>query len=175
MKAICPGSFDPCTHGHLDIIRRTAHLFDEVVVGVGTNPAKNSLFTPAERVEILNEALDGLPGVQVTTISGLLVDFAAEHGIGAIVKGLRFASDFDYELQMAQMNTRLSGIETILLPTAAQWSFVSSTLVREIAMMGGDVSEFVPPAAATRIAARAAERAAQRATDQGSVEKGEKK
>ncbi len=109
-------------------------------------------------MEILDEALEGLPGVQVMTMSGLLVDFAREHGIGAIVKGLRFASDFDYELQMAQMNTRLSGIETILLPTAAQWSFVSSTLVREIALMGGDVSEFVPPAAAARIRARAADR-----------------
>lgn len=166
MKAICPGSFDPCTHGHLDIIRRTAHLFDEVVVGVGTNTAKNSLFTPEERIEILNEALEGLPHVEVTTISGLLVDFAREHGIGAIVKGLRFASDFDYELQMAQMNTRLSGIETILLPTAAQWSFVSSTLVREIALMGGDVAEFVPPAAATRIRARADRRTTERGTSE---------
>ncbi|NNG19577.1 pantetheine-phosphate adenylyltransferase [Naumannella sp. ID2617S] len=158
MRAICPGSFDPCTHGHLDIIRRTAVLFDEVVVGVGNNTAKNGLFAPAERVEMLTEALEGVAGVRVTLISGLLVDFCAEQGIGAIVKGLRFASDFDYELQMAQMNHRLTGIETILLPTAAEWSFVSSTLVREIAQLGGDVAEFVPAATAARIAARVAER-----------------
>lgn len=152
MKAICPGSFDPVTHGHLDIIGRAAKLFDEVVVGVGHNMAKNGLFQPAERVEMLQEATGDLANVEVTLISGLLVEFCRSEGIGAIVKGLRFASDFDYELQMAQMNKQLTGIETILLPTAAQWSYVSSTLVREVAALGGDVAEFVPPVVARRIA-----------------------
>ncbi|GAB3623755.1 pantetheine-phosphate adenylyltransferase [Mariniluteicoccus endophyticus] len=152
MKAICPGSFDPVTHGHLDIIGRAAKLFDEVVVGVGHNMAKNGLFPPAQRVEMLQEATGDLANVEVTLISGLLVEFCRSEGIGAIVKGLRFASDFDYELQMAQMNKQLTGIETILLPTAAQWSYVSSTLVREVAALGGDVTEFVPPVVARRIA-----------------------
>lgn len=158
MKAICPGSFDPVTHGHLDIITRASALFDEVVVGVGHNMAKNGLFQPAERVEMLTEAVTGLANVEVTLISGLLVEFCRKEGIGAIVKGLRFASDFDYELQMAQMNAQLTGIETILLPTAAQWSYVSSTLVREVAALGGDVSQFVPDLAARRIAERSTTR-----------------
>ncbi|SDE47110.1 pantetheine-phosphate adenylyltransferase [Auraticoccus monumenti] len=152
MRAICPGSFDPVTHGHLDIVRRAARLFDEVVVGVGANTSKSALFTPDQRVEMLTEVLADEPRVRVTTFSGLLVDYCREHDIGAVVKGLRFASDFDYELQMAQMNTRLSGLETILLPTSSQWSYVSSTLVREIARLGGDVSPFVPEATARRIA-----------------------
>lgn len=144
MRAICPGSFDPVTHGHLDIIGRAAHLFGEVVVAVGRNSAKNYLFTTEERVAMLTEATAGLSGVRVVPLTGLLVDFCREQGCDVIVKGLRFAGDFEFELQMAQMNTHLTGIETVLLPTAAQWAALSSTIIREVASYGGDVSEFVP-------------------------------
>ncbi|MBA3529053.1 MAG: pantetheine-phosphate adenylyltransferase [Propionibacteriaceae bacterium] len=154
-RAACPGSFDPVTHGHLDIIERTARLFDEVVVAVGNNQKKDALFTPAERVEMLTEVCAPWPEVSVSLFDGLLVDFCAEHGIAAIVKGLRFVSDFDYELQMAQMNAGLSGVDTIFMPTAAQWSYVSSSLVREVATLGGDVAQFLPPAIAERTRERA--------------------
>jgi pantetheine-phosphate adenylyltransferase len=157
-RAVCPGSFDPVTRGHLDIIERTAGLFDEVVVAVGNNMSKNALFSPPERVEMLTEVCADLPGVRVSLFSGLLVDFCAAEEIGAIVKGLRSASDFDYELQMAQMNRRLSGVDTVFLPTVAQWSYLSSSLVREVAVLGGDVAEFLPTAIADRAIARARER-----------------
>ncbi|SDB91364.1 Phosphopantetheine adenylyltransferase [Raineyella antarctica] len=165
MRAICPGSFDPVTHGHLDIIERTARFFDEVVVGVGRNTSKNGLFSLDERVSMLTQACAQVPNVRVSPIDGLLADYCREHDISAIVKGLRFASDFDYELQMAQMNKQLTGIETILLPTAAQWSYVSSTLVREIAMMHGDVSPFVPGFVVAALKSRA-ERPAGRSGDE---------
>ena len=155
MRAICPGSFDPVTHGHLDIIERTAGFFDEVVVGVGRNTSQNGLFSLDERVSMLTQACADIPNVVVRPIDGLLAEYCRQQGIGAIVKGLRFASDFDYELQMAQMNKQLTGIETVLLPTAAQWSYVSSTLVREIAMMHGDVSAFVPTFVVDALRARA--------------------
>ena len=155
MRAICPGSFDPVTHGHLDIIERTARFFGEVVVGVGRNTSKNGLFGLEERVSMLTQACADIPNVVVSPIDGLLAEYCRVHDISAIVKGLRFASDFDYELQMAQMNKQLTGIETVLLPTAAQWSFVSSTLVREIAMMHGDVSPFVPTFVVDALRARA--------------------
>jgi pantetheine-phosphate adenylyltransferase len=152
-RAVCPGSFDPVTHGHLDIIGRTAQLADEVVVAVGDNVAKNALFTPPERVAMLQTACAELPNVSVTLFRGLLVQFCMEQGIGLISKGVR-AADFDYELQMAQMNRRLTGVDTVLLPTDPRWAFVSSSLVREVAMLGGDVSGFVPPAVAEQISAR---------------------
>lgn len=155
MRAICPGSFDPVTHGHLDIVTRSAHLFDEVIVAVGRNSTKNYLFTPEERVAMLTDAVNDLPRVQVMLLDGLLVDFCRDQGVDVIVKGLRFASDFDFELQMAQMNHALSGIETIMLPTSAQWSHLSSTMIREIAKLGGDVSQFVTPEVAEAIAAKA--------------------
>lgn len=158
MKAICPGSFDPVTFGHLDIIRRTAAMFDEVVVAVGHNMAKNGLFTPEERVEMIAEVTGELPGVSATTFSGLLVDYCRANDIGVIAKGLRFGSDFDYELQMSQMNAHLTGVETLFLPTGAQWSFVSSSLVREVATLGGDVSALVPAAVADRVHRRLTER-----------------
>lgn len=142
--ALCPGSFDPVTHGHLDVIARAASLFDEVVVGVGINAGKNAMFTPAERVDMLREAVAGMERVRVEPIDGLLVEFCRSHGIGAVVKGLRSSTDFDYEMQMAQMNRQLSGIETVFLPTAAQWAFVSSTLVRQVSTLGGDIEQFVP-------------------------------
>jgi pantetheine-phosphate adenylyltransferase len=143
-RAVCPGSFDPVTHGHLDIIERTSRLFDEVIVAVGTNVSKNALFTPDERVEMLRAACRPWPGVSVSLFDGLLVDFCAAHGVDVVVKGLRFVSDFDYELQMAQMNKQLSGVDTVFMPTAAQWSYVSSSLVREVATLGGDVGQFLP-------------------------------
>lgn len=158
MKGLCPGSFDPVTHGHLDVIARAARLFDELVVGVGSNTSKSGLFPPEERLEMMRTATADLANVHVVLFSGLVVDFCAEHGIGAVVKGLRFASDFDYELQMAQMNAKMTGLETILLPTSARWSYVSSTLVREIALLGGDIADFVPPVAAERTAALVAAR-----------------
>ncbi|TDT32951.1 pantetheine-phosphate adenylyltransferase [Naumannella halotolerans] len=157
MKAICPGSFDPFTHGHLDIVARTASMFNEVVIGVGRNSAKNGLFAPEERVEMISEALAAeLPGVavQARLMDGLLVDYCAAHGIDIAVKGVRFAADFDYELQMAQMNRKLSGLDTVLLPTSSEYGYISSTLVRDIARFGGDISAFVPATVAARIAAR---------------------
>ena len=152
-RAVCPGSFDPVTHGHLDIIRRTARLADEVVVAVGDNVAKNALFAPPERVAMLEEACAEWANVSVTTFRGLLVDFCTAHDIDLISKGVR-AADFAYELQMAQMNRRLTGVDTILLPTDPQWAFVSSSLVREVATLGGDVSGFLPAAVAQEVAAR---------------------
>ncbi len=152
-RAVCPGSFDPATHGHLDIIRRTARLADEVVVAVGENMAKNALFTPPERVAMLEEACAEWDNVSVTLFRGLLVQFCAASDIGLISKGVR-AADFAFEVQMAQMNRRLSGVETVLLPTDPQWAFVSSSLVREVATLDGDVSEFVPPGVARQISAR---------------------
>ena len=143
-RAVCPGSFDPATFGHLDIVRRSSTLFDEVVVAVGTNVSKNRLFTPDERIEMMRRACADLANVTVEGFSGLVTTFCTEHGIDAIVKGLRAASDFDYELQMAQMNSSLTGVETVFLPTSPERGFVSSSLVKEVAGFGGDVSRFVP-------------------------------
>jgi pantetheine-phosphate adenylyltransferase len=153
-RAVCPGSFDPVTRGHLDIIERAGRLFDEVLVAVGTNSKKNGLFSPAERVDLLREVCAEWPGVSVHLFDGLLVDFCSASDSQAIVKGLRFVTDFDYELQMAQMNARLSGVETVFVPTAPQWSYVSSSLVREVATLGGDVSSFLPPAVVAATLAR---------------------
>ncbi|MDN5570133.1 MAG: pantetheine-phosphate adenylyltransferase [Propionibacteriaceae bacterium] len=156
MRAICPGSFDPATHGHLDIITRTASLFDDVVVAVGRNSAKNYLFDPDERVAILTEATAGLVNVTVKPLDGLLVDFCRDEGVDVIVKGLRFATDFEFELQMSQMNHAMSGIETICLPTSSAVAHISSTMVREIARLGGDVAQFVPEGVHERIRAKVA-------------------
>ncbi|MGC3954105.1 MAG: pantetheine-phosphate adenylyltransferase [Propionicimonas sp.] len=154
MTAICPGSFDPITLGHLDVIRRAAALFGDLIVGVGVNPAKNYLFDLDERVELVAAATADLPGVRVLPATGLLVDFAREHRATVIVKGLRFASDFDFELQMAHLNAAVGGVETVMLPASSNWSTLSSTMIREIASFGGDVTAFVPPAVADRIKAR---------------------
>ena len=157
MRAICPGSFDPVTHGHLDIVTRSAHLFDEVIVAVGRNSAKNYLFTPDERAAMIAEATAHLPNVWVEMLEGLLVDFCRDRDIDVIVKGLRFASDFDYELQMAQMNYRLANVETLFISTNPLYSFLSSSLVKEVARFGGDISGLVPE----RVLARLQERLAQ--------------
>jgi pantetheine-phosphate adenylyltransferase len=153
--ALCPGSFDPVTLGHLDIIERSSRQFDDVIVAVIRNPQKaQSLFTLDERQQMLREVTAHLPNIQIEFFKGLLVDFARDHGADAIVKGLRAVSDFDYELQMAQMNQQLTGIDTFFLSTSPQYSFLSSSLVREVARFGGDVSSMVPPLVAKRLAER---------------------
>jgi pantetheine-phosphate adenylyltransferase len=144
LTALCPGTYDPVTHGHLDIVRRAAGRFDRVVMAVIENPAKEPLFPVAERVEMLREAVADLDNVEVDSFTGLLVDYARTKGAGVIVKGLRAVSDFDYELQMAQMNRHLAEVETFFVPTSAKWSYLSSSMVKEVARFGGDVSGLVP-------------------------------
>jgi len=144
LTALCPGTFDPVTNGHLDIIGRTGQRFDEVVVGVLENPSKQPLFSLEERVGLLGEALQDLPNVRVGSFRGLLVDHAREQGADVIVKGLRAVSDYEYEIQMAQMNVRIGDVETLLMPTNPKWSFLSSSLVKEVARFGGDVEGLVP-------------------------------
>jgi pantetheine-phosphate adenylyltransferase len=156
-RAVCPGSFDPVTHGHLDVIERTSRVADHVVVAVGTNIAKNALFTPDERVEMLAEECAQWSNVEVTLFRGLLVDFCTANNIDIISKGLR-GTDFGYELQMAQMNRQLTGVDTLFLPTAPQWAYVSSSLIREVATLGGDVTAFLPARIAARTTARIASR-----------------
>ncbi len=157
-RAACPGSFDPVTHGHVDIIGRAAGLFDEVVVAVGVNATKQRLFSPEERIEMLVEAVRPYPNVVVDGFDGLLTDFCRDRDVVAIVKGLRAVTDFDYELQMAQMNSSLSQVETLFVPTSPEWSFLASSLVKEVARFGGDVSALVPPHVLERLTARLAER-----------------
>jgi pantetheine-phosphate adenylyltransferase len=144
LAALCPGTFDPVTNGHLDIIRRAGGVFDPVVVAVLENPGKEPLFSMEERVAMLKEAVGGLGAVEVASFSGLLVDFARRRGIGVVVKGLRAVTDFDYELQMAQMNHQMTGLETFFVPTSPQWSYLSSSLIKEVVGHGGDVSGMVP-------------------------------
>ena len=153
-RAACPGSFDPVTNGHLDIIERAAALFDEVVVAVGVNRSKNRLFTPEERVAMLEHVCAGFPNVRVATFDGLLTDFCKDQDVVAIVKGLRAVSDFDYELQMAQMNSSLADVETVFVPTSPEYSFLASSLVKEVATYGGDVSSLVPAGVLERLTAR---------------------
>lgn len=151
MIAICPGSFDPVTHGHLDIITRAAALFESVVVAVGRNSAKNYLFSTEERLDLVRATTAHLPTVTVEALDGLLVEFARRHGAGVLVKGIRFASDVDFELQMAHINAVVGPVETVMLPASPVWSTLSSTMVREVASYGGDVSAFVPDVVARRI------------------------
>ena len=160
-RAVCPGSFDPVTNGHLDIVSRASQLFDEVVVAVGVNKSKSRLFSADERIDMLTEACSDFPNVKVDSFSGLLTTFCQERDIIAIVKGLRAVSDFDYELQMAQMNSSLAEIETVFVPTSPEWSFLASSLVKEVATFGGDVSGLVPEFVRERLTARLAERRAE--------------
>jgi pantetheine-phosphate adenylyltransferase len=157
-RAVCPGSFDPVTNGHIDIISRASTLFDEVVVAVGVNASKRRLFSADERMEMLTETCAGYPNVTVDCFDGLLTDFCRDHDIRAIVKGLRAVSDFDYELQMAQMNSSLADIETVFVPTSPEYSFLASSLVKEVAAFGGDVSSLVPALVLERLTARLKER-----------------
>jgi pantetheine-phosphate adenylyltransferase len=153
-RALCPGSFDPVTNGHIDIIGRAANLYDEVVVAVFVNQSKSSLFGVEERLEMLTEVTADYPNVSIDTFEGLVVDYCRVHDIPVIVKGLRAVSDFDYELQMAQMNRGLAGVDTLFMPTNPEYSFLASSLVKEIAKWGGDVSSLVPPMVLKRLKER---------------------
>ncbi len=143
-RCVCPGSFDPVTYGHLDVIERASRLYDEVTVGVLINSSKEGLFSVAERMELLRAVTEKYGNIVVDAFHGLLVDYCRDHWIPANVKGLRAVSDFDYELQMAQMNFRLTGVETLFVATNPEFSFLSSSLVKEVASFGGDVSGLVP-------------------------------
>ncbi len=156
-RAVCPGSFDPPTNGHLDIVGRASALFDDVVVAVLVNKGKRSLFTVEERIAMLEQVTAPWPNVRVDSFHGLLVDYCRAHDVRAIVKGLRAVTDFDYELQMAQMNQQLSGVDTLFMSTSPEWSFVASSLVKEVATYGGDVAHLVPPTVHTRLMERIAE------------------
>ena len=149
--AVCPGSFDPVTNGHLDVFRRAATLADRVIVAVLVNKTKSSLFTVDERIDMLREVVADLPNVEVDSFSGLLVDYCQERGVQAIVKGLRAVSDFDYELQMAQMNYRLGKVETLFVSTNPLYSYLSSSLVKEVATHGGSVEGLVPDVVRERL------------------------
>ena len=149
---LVPGSFDPPTLGHLDVIATAARLFDAVTVAVVVNPAKAGLFTVTERCHLLRESAP--QGLDVDSFDGLLVDYCAAHGIDAIVKGLRGPADADYETQMAQMNRHLTGVATVFVPTAPEHAFISSSLVKQVAGLGGDVSRLVPPAVARALDAK---------------------
>ena len=156
-RAVCPGSYDPATNGHLDIIERAAGLFDEVVVAVLINKNKKTLFSVEERMSMISEISAPWSNVRVDSWHGLLVDYCRQHGVQAIVKGLRAVSDFDYELQMAQMNHQLSGVDTLFMPTNPLYSFLSSSLAKEVATYGGDVAHLLPELVNTRLLQRLAE------------------
>lgn len=147
--AVCPGSFDPPTNGHMDVIRRSVQLFDRVVVAVIRNLSKTPMFTSCERVRMLRNLLAEEPKVEVAAFDGLLVTFARENDVDVIVKGLRAVSDFDYELQMAQMNHGLAGIDTVFIPTSPEHAYLSSSLVKEVGGLGGAVDGLVPPEVAS--------------------------
>ena len=144
MKVLIPGSFDPPTNGHIDVITRCSKVFDEVLVGVIVNPSKESLFSTDIRSEMLTEIFNKKKNISVKSFEGLLVDFAKKNNVNAIVKGLRAMTDFDYEFQMAQMNFNLADFETIFIPASPEYGYVSSSLVKEIHSYGGDVNELVP-------------------------------
>jgi pantetheine-phosphate adenylyltransferase len=153
-RCVCPGSFDPVTNGHLDVVERASRLYDEVTVAVLVNASKAGLFEVPERIEMLTEVTAGLGNVKVDSFQGLLVDYCRERDIPVVVKGLRAVSDFDYELQMSQMNNRLTGVETLFVATNPEYSFLSSSLVKEVAKWGGDVAGLVPDAVLPRLRAR---------------------
>ena len=144
LTALCPGTFDPVTYGHLDVVGRAASMFDAVVVAVLENPSKAPLFTVEERIALLQESLGDVANVRVASFGGLLVDYARAQDAQTIVKGLRAVSDYEYEIQMAQMNQRIGGVETLFMATSPKWSFLSSSLVKEVARLGGDVEGLVP-------------------------------
>jgi pantetheine-phosphate adenylyltransferase len=153
--ACCPGTYDPVTNGHLDIVARAASVFDGVIVAVLVNPGKQPMFSLEERLAMLKESTSELPGIEVDSFEGLLVDYARARSVAAIVKGLRAVSDFDYELQMAQMNYRLAGVETMFMSTNPSYSYLSSSLVKDVARNGGDVTGLVPEPVLLRLRERA--------------------
>jgi pantetheine-phosphate adenylyltransferase len=144
VRAIFPGSFDPITNGHLDVIHRGVKLFDELIIAVGRSPIKNPLFTPEERVEIISELIADMPGVSVESFDGLTVEYAAKKKADVILRGLRSLTDVQYEFQLAMTNRAVAGIETVFVMTSEQYGFTSSTLIREIASLGGDLSNLIP-------------------------------
>lgn len=152
--AVCPGSFDPVTLGHVDVFERAAAQFDEVVVAVLVNPNKKGMFTAEERIELIVESTTHLPNLRVEAGSGLVVDFARDRGLTAIVKGLRSGTDFEYELQMAQMNRHVAGVDTFFVATHPRFSFVSSSLAKEVTALGGDVSDLLPEPVNRRLQAK---------------------
>lgn len=155
-KACCPGSFDPVTNGHLDVIERAAGMFDELIVAVSeapSNVAKRPLFTTDERIELIREVTSHIEGLKVTSFDGLLVEFCRQMGADVVVKGIRAVSDFDYEMQMAQMNARM-GIQTVFLPTSPEYSYLSSSLMKEVISLGGQVTGLVPPGVEKRLLER---------------------
>jgi pantetheine-phosphate adenylyltransferase len=156
-RVVCPGSFDPVTNGHIDVITRAANLHDEVIVAVFRNSNKIPLFSVEERVELLREATSKIPNVRIDRFEGLTVDYCKANDISAIVKGLRAVTDFDYEMQMAQMNYNQAGVETLFVVTNPLWAFLSSSLVKDFAKFGGDVSGLVPPVVLDRLTARLAD------------------
>jgi pantetheine-phosphate adenylyltransferase len=156
-RVVCPGSFDPVTNGHLDVISRASAVCDEVVVAVVLNPSKIPMFTADERVEMLRDVVKELPNVTVAQFSGLTVDFCRANNISAIVKGLRAVTDFDYEMQMAQMNYSQAGVETLFVTTNPLYAFLSSSLVKEFARYGGDVTGLIPEIVNSRLTSRLAE------------------
>jgi len=156
--AVCPGSFDPVTLGHIDIFERAAAQFDEVIVAVLINPNKSGMFDIDERIAMIDEATAHLPNLRAESGQGLVVDFVRERGLTAIVKGLRTGTDFEYELQMAQMNKHIAGVDTFFVATTPQYSFVSSSLAKEVAILGGDVSALLPDIVNRRLQAKLAQR-----------------
>lgn len=156
--AVCPGSFDPVTLGHVDVFERAAAQFDEVIVAVLVNPNKQGMFSREERIEMIEESTTHLPNLRVEAGSGLVVDFVKSRGMTAIVKGLRTGTDFEYELQMAQMNKHIAGVDTFFVATTPRFSFVSSSLAKEVAMLGGDVTELLPEPVNARIRKKLADR-----------------
>jgi len=151
IRAIFPGSFDPITNGHLDVIHRSIKLFDELIVAVGRSPLKNPLFTPEERVEMIAEQVSGMPGVLVESFDGLTVEYAARREADVLLRGLRSLTDVHYEFKLAMTNRAVAGIETVFVMTSAEYGFTSSTLIHEMASMGADVSKLVPAAICKRL------------------------
>ena len=154
VRAIFPGSFDPVTNGHLDVVKRAMRLFDELIIAVGRSPIKNQLFTPEERVAMIAELIADLPGVRVESFEGLTVEYAARRKADVILRGLRSLTDVQYEFQLAMTNRAVAGIETVFIMTSEQYGFTSSTLIREIASLGGDLSNLIPPSVHKRLVDR---------------------
>ncbi len=160
-RAMYPGTFDPFTNGHNDLVRRASRIFDRVVVAIAANPGKAPLFPLEQRIELVRAVLHDLPNVEVTGYTGLTVEFAAQHGLNVMMRGLRAVSDFEFEFQLATMSRHLSDqVETVFLTPTESFNFISSTLIREIASLGGDVSEFVHPVVAEALRKRYAEKKA---------------